>query len=109
MSPLLVSIAIAVAFLFSPARSQWVHCGPEFGFPTLGNCQAALDVMAAVPHPETAFVVGPREVLPMPDDIFHSLFNWVRSLLFACTDYQISLCDTTTALYPQTFESSDGY
>lgn len=67
MSPLLVSIAIAVAFLFSPARSQWVHCGPEFGFPTLGNCQAALDVMAAVPHPETAFVVGPREVLPMPD------------------------------------------
>lgn len=67
MSSLLVSIAIVVACLFSAARSQWVHCGPDFGFPTLRNCQAALDVIAAVPHPETAFMIGPRVVLPLPD------------------------------------------
>lgn len=67
MSFSFISVAVAAATLFTTARSQWIQCGTEYGFPTLRNCHAALDAMAAVPNPGSHFLIGPRHASITPD------------------------------------------
>ena len=67
MSFSFIGVALAAAYLFCAAKAQWIQCSSQYGSPTLRNCHAALDAMAAVPNPMTQFLIGPRDGEHVPD------------------------------------------
>lgn len=110
MSSSLVYVAVAVVLLFSAAHSQSVHCGPEYGFPTLRDCHAALNMVAAVPNPGAQFLVGPRSGPSVPD-VYLPISIQVGGCSSLCApDHRISQNYTSTAAWaPRLLEARTFY